>query len=370
MYTTWQELKLRLDSKSYGINNFEELLHLGDSNIPYGALYSFLNSWFSSSPTMTLQTSGSTGQPKRMETRKEYMLKSAKMSCQYFKLGPKDTALLCMDLKYIGAMMLVVRAMVCGMRLVVRKPSASPLSDSTLLYEGITFASLVPLQVHESLQGGDILLREIKQIIIGGAALPRTLREKLQTYTNAIYASYGMTETLSHIAIAPISCGTTALLYESLPDVGLSLSTRGTLVVNAPELGVYNLETNDLIEFEGKPQPSSTVRFRVLGRADLIINTGGVKVSIDLLEEKLGHYISIPIAVTRCADERLGEMVVLILEHDSPWELDKALCQKIALALKALPRYHRPRRVLTLKRLPRLESGKLDRQALEHIANT
>lgn len=364
----WQRLSLRVGDRSYGLDNLSELGSCsGAKGQPLEALHAFLMEWLSPRATMRLQTSGSTGEPKLIEACKEHMMGSAEMSCHYFGLSRVDVALLCMDLRYIGAMMLVVRAMVCGMRLVVRAPSSSPLSDPSLGMEGLTFASLVPLQVYHALDSGAPLLSSIGQIVIGGAALPMSLRQKLASYPNRIYASYGMTETLSHIALAPISRSSGELLYQCLEGVSLGLSERQTLIIHAPQIGVDRLETNDLAELVGQQADKGEVpQFRILGRADLVVNTGGVKVSIEALEDELAEWLSVPLAISWRASDRLGQEIVLLLEANASLEAD--LKEQCTRAFEALPPYHRPRAVFVLPSLPRLGSGKLDRQTLRSIS--
>lgn len=365
----WQSLRLRLGNQTYGRDNLDALLELPErETLPLGALHTFLSDWFAPRPTMWLQTSGSTGTPKRVEARKEHMMQSAQMSCRYFGLGEADVALLCMDLRYIGAMMLVVRALVCGMRLVLRPPSSAPLSDPTLAAEGLTFAALVPLQVYHALETSAPLLGCIRQIIIGGAALPLTLRHRLAEYPNGIYATYGMTETLSHVALALLSRGAGALLYTPLPGVGVSLSERQTLVIDAPQIGVQALEVNDLAELVTQEDaPDAAPRFRLLGRADLVINTGGVKVSAEALEELLGQALRLPLAISWQPSARFGQSIVLLLE--APSECEAELRARCAEVFASLPPYHRPRAVRLLPSLPRLGSGKLDRQRLLALAS-
>lgn len=364
----WQKLRLRLGDRSFGVDDLSQLHSVeACSAEPLIALYQFLAEWFAPKPTMRLQTSGSTGSPKRIEVCKVHMMRSAEMSCRYLALGAYDVALLCMDLRYIGAMMLVVRAMICGMRLVVRAPSSAPLTDSSLEGEGLTFAALVPLQVYHALEQGSRLLLGIDRIIIGGAAVPPSLRARLRSYTNAIYATYGMTETLSHIALAPLSRGAPELIYEPLPGVSISLSSRQTLIIDAPQIGVDSLEVNDLAELVELPSVSGSMRgFRLLGRADLVINTGGVKVVADALEGQLAEWIDVPLGISYRASERLGQEIVLLLEGDGGQE--GTLRRQCAEVFALLPSHHRPRTVVFVPALPRLGSGKLDRLALHALA--
>ena len=191
------------------------------------AVYAFLAEWFSPAATVEVQTSGSTGVPKRMRVEKERMMRSAVRTCEFLGLRPGDTALLCMDLKYIGAKMMVVRALVAGLHLWVRRPSGHPLADG----EGrVDFLSVVPMQLYHTLE----------------QAVDEALERRLEYLPCRVYSTYGMTETLSHVALRPLNGPEASVGYRPFEGVSLSLSARGTLVIHAPELCSSDLETNDV----------------------------------------------------------------------------------------------------------------------------
>lgn len=164
------------------------------------AVYAFLAEWFSPASTVEVQTSGSTGVPKRMRVEKARMMRSAVRTCEFLGLRPGDTALLCMDLKYIGAKMMVVRALVAGLHLWVRRPSGHPLAD---VEERVDFLSVVPMQLYHTLEQVDERerLSRVRCVIVGGGAVDEVLERQLENLPCRVYSTYGMTETLSHVAL-------------------------------------------------------------------------------------------------------------------------------------------------------------------------
>ena len=176
-----------------------ERLSDGEADGVLRAVYAFLAEWFSPSPTVRVQTSGSTGVPKRMEVEKARMMRSAVRTCEHLGLRAGHTALLCMDLKYIGAKMVVVRALVAGMRLCVRRPSGHPLAD---VADPVDFLAVVPMQLYNTLQCAAEAerLARVRCVIVGGGAVDEALQRRLSGMPCRVYSTYGMTETLSHIA--------------------------------------------------------------------------------------------------------------------------------------------------------------------------
>ncbi len=229
------------------------------------SLEEFLEEWNSDSPYVEVKTSGSTGEPKRMLVEKRRMLASAKITCDFLGLKEDDTALLCMSLDYIAGKMMVVRAIERGLRLIVVEPSGHPLvnqkcqawdlrlfrpplspprsSFARLLPKGRknlggeTFAAMVPMQVYNSLQvpGERERLMMIKHLIIGGGAIDEAMAEELKTFPNYVWSTYGMTETLSHIALRRLNGPEATEWYTPFPSVSVSLNEEGCLVIDAPE---------------------------------------------------------------------------------------------------------------------------------------
>ncbi|MDR0881214.1 MAG: AMP-binding protein, partial [Candidatus Adiutrix sp.] len=327
---------------------------------PFGAeLSDFLRDWFEEGDGLTVWTSGSTGPPRAAPVSKESMWRSAGLTCTFLDLRAGQSALLCLPLNYIAGKMMVVRALWAGLDLWPMTPASNPLAA---LSAAPDFAALTPMQVYESLADRRTaeLLGRIGRVIIGGGAVDKGLAERLRPLPGAVYSSYGMTETLSHIALRRLSGPEAEDWYRPLPGIKLSLTARGTLVIEAPAVAETAVVTNDLAEID------PLGRFLILGRLDNIINTGGLKVRVEELEEILAPALPAPFAITSAPDERLGQMVVLVLEGREP----ERLAGMARSALERLIREHRlapfqkPRRIVTVESLPRTETGKPARQRI------
>jgi O-succinylbenzoic acid--CoA ligase len=316
-------------------------------------LRDFLAEWFAPTDTMTVCTSGSTGVPKPIEVSKERMIQSALTTCRYLRLQPADSALLCMPVRYIAGRMMVVRAMVAGLNLIIAPPSGHPLSE---LDAPIDFAAMIPLQVFNSLANEDERhrLAGISRLIIGGGPIDDHLAQLLHDMPGEVYATYGMTETLSHVALRRISGVAASERYYPLEGVSLSLSPDDTLIIDAPRVAAQRLVTNDVVRL----YPDGG--FVILGRRDNIINSGGIKVQSEEVERELRRHLAVPFAITALPDERLGEAITLIVQSDSELHLDDALAR--------LPRYWRPRHVIFTSALPMTATGKVDRAACRLMA--
>lgn len=310
-------------------------------------LFSFLAGWFDGEDTLLVHTSGSTGTPKEMRVEKGRMMASACLTCSFLGLREGETALLCMPLKYIAGKMVVVRSLVAGLDLLPVTPSGHPLKD---LAEAPVFAAMIPMQVYNSLQvpGEKAVLRQIKSLIIGGGAIDDRLAEELQELPNAVWSTYGMTETLSHIALRRLNGSGASGWYTPFEGVDIRLSEDGTLVIHAPRVCEKELVTNDIAEMNGCGQ------FRILGRKDNTVNSGGVKIQIEQVEDALKGHIAQPFLVTSVPDEKFGEIIVLLIEGRIPENLDE-------IYERALPAYWRPKRIVRVSRIPLTGTGKPDR---------
>lgn len=304
---------------------------------------------------IVIQTSGSTGTPKQFTIKKARMLESARLTCSFLNLKRGDKALLCMDLKYIGAKMMVVRTMVAGLHLIIREASGHPLAD---VGTPLDFAAMVPLQAYNSLQIPEERerLQRIKKLIIGGGAIGPDLEDELKSFPNEIYATYGMTETLSHIALRRLNGNDASLYYTPFESVQLSLTDDKCLIINAPLVCEHTLVTNDIAEL----LPDG--RFRILGRKDNIINSGGIKLQIEGIEEKLHAVIRTPFAITSLPDSRLGEAVVLLVEGIKETESTGRQIMKV------LSKYERPKFIFPVGAIPMAGNHKIDRKACREIA--
>ena len=320
----------------------------------------FLAEWHNDSPYVRVQTSGSTGVPKQMQVEKRRMLASARITCDFLGLREGNTALLCMSLDYIAGKMMVVRSLERNLRLITVEPSGHPLAtvncQLSIFNCQLDFAAMVPMQVWNSLQVPEERkqLMAIRHLIIGGGAIDDALAAELKTFPNAVWSTYGMTETLSHIALRRLSGPEASDWYTPFDSVHLSLSDEGCLVIDAPEVCPETLVTNDIAEI----RPDG--RFRILGRKDNVICSGGIKIQAEELERQLSKYVRVPYLITKRPDPKFGEVVVLLTEGS----VDEArqVCERI------LPKYHQPRVYMHVERIPLTATGKPARQQAEALA--
>ncbi|MCD8093850.1 MAG: AMP-binding protein [Bacteroides sp.] len=317
-------------------------------------LAAFLAEWGDSASTVVVHTSGSTGTPKEMRVEKERMKESARLTCAFLGLKRGDTALLCMPLKYIAGKMVVVRSLVARLRLLSVTPSGHPLRG---LEEAPTFAAMIPMQVYNSLLVPEekALLRQIRHLIIGGGAIDTRLARELKDFPNAVWSTYGMTETLSHIALRRLNGADASDWYTPFEDVRLRLSRESTLIIHAPKVCPEELITNDIAELNDRGQ------FRILGRKDNTINSGGVKIQIEQVEALLTEHLPRPFLITSTPDEKFGEVVVLLVEGEASADIE-ATCKQV------LPPYWRPKRILSVPCLPLTGTGKPDRARAKAMA--
>ena len=315
-------------------------------------LQEFLTEWHNDSTTVLVHTSGSTGEPKPMRVEKRRMEASARTTCDFLGLRHGDTALLCMSLDYIAGKMMAVRSLVRGLRLVVVEPDGHPLATVT---DHIDFAAMVPMQVWNSLQVPEQRerLMNIRHLIIGGGAIDDGLAEELRMFPNAVWSTYGMTETLSHIALRRLSGPDATDWYTPFEGVGLSLTADGCLVINTPALHDGPLTTNDIAELV------SDGRFKILGRKDNIICSGGLKIQAEEVERLLRPHIRVPYIITKRRDEKFGEVVVLLTEGDT--STAKTICQHV------LSKYWQPRAYVHVDRIPLTPTGKPARKQAEEL---
>lgn len=320
---------------------------------PVGELFRFLADWYDGSATLTVQTSGSTGAPKPMQVEKVRMAASARLTCQFLGLGAGDTAFLCMPLQYIAGKMVVVRALIAGLSLIPVRPSSNPLE---MLASAPVFAAMTPMQAWESLKDPrtTTLLRNVQHLLLGGGSIDATLEDALRDMPGAVWSSYGMTETLSHIALRRINGPQASIWYTALDGVAVDLTTEGTLRIHAPRVCPDVLVTNDLAEMNGQRQ------FRILGRRDNVINSGGLKIQIEEVERLLAPHLPGQFLITAVPDARLGETVVLLLEGEVADVRD--LCRRV------LPKHWQPTSVVSVPALPRTETGKPARAEARALA--
>lgn len=310
----------------------------------------FMLNWLDNKDYIEARTSGSTGEPKTIRLSKQSMVHSAIASGDYFKLEPGDRILHCLPSDYIAGKMMFVRAIILGLELDLVEPTSQPIFDYNMRYD---FCAMVPLQLQRTYQ----YCENIKTIIVGGASVPEDLCKKLKGIATSVYATYGMTETYSHIAVKPLNEASLKkdstfrslpAFFKALPDVKISQDERECLVIEAAHLFKDQLETNDIVKVH------SENTFNFLGRLDNVINSGGVKLFPEQIEKKLSSKIKDRFFITSSKDHDLGEKVVLILESESN-DLDKD-------CFDGLDKFEIPKDILTVPEFVETKSGKIQKE--------
>lgn len=333
-------MKLKTDDKTY--NGIEEAM----PNLPE-EFSKFIKEWFDEKPYVTAHTSGSTGKPKEIRLLKTDMEASARLTNTFFQINAHSRLLLCLSPSYIAGKMMIVRWLLSGGELHIRKPSTSPLRPDD---DNIQFAAMVPAQVKSILSDDKTvpLLNKITSLIIGGAPLDDETEARLQNTTVSAYATYGMTETMSHVALRKIGHEKE---YFALGDVTFSKDERGCLTINLPHLSIGRITTNDMVQLQ------DSRHFKWLGRYDNVINSGGIKIIPEEIEDLLRRYIPSRFYIAGAPDDKWGEKPVLVIEGE-PWssEDQEKLHAKIESTIEP---YKRPKEIRFYKQLQETASGKI-----------
>lgn len=334
-----------MNGVSYDATTLQDLAsHLIKSTASHdNALGEFITNWLMPSKIITLQTSGSTGTPKTIEMSKQAMINSALSTAMHFDLQPKNSALCCLPFDYIAAKMMLVRALVIGLHLDYVEPSSNPLHKLTKTYD---FCAMIPLQLSNSITK----LAQLKTLIVGGAKVPKALIEQLPDGVS-VFETYGMTETVSHIAVKDLSKRES--VFHTLPHVKVMQDSRQCLKIMAPHLYIDSLTSNDRVKLY------SPTSFEWLGRWDNIINSGSVKIQPELVESQLETHINLRFFISGIPHEQLGECVALIIEGEEELHLD----------FKILDPFLRPKKVHYVNAFVETPSGKVNRRATLDLLN-
>lgn len=318
-------------------------------------LSDFLKEWNNDSDFIDVHTSGSTGTPKKISVEKKKMVASAEMTCDFLGLKEGDSALLCMSLQHIGAKMMVVRAIVRNLQLIEVPVNGHPLAN---LSTPPDFAAMVPLQVYNSLQNEHEkkILSQIKKLIIGGGSIDPKMESQLSTLPNSIWSTYGMTETLSHIALRKINGEDASEWYTPFRGITVETNEDHTLKITAPMFCDTPLQTNDIAEINERGE------FKIIGRKDNTIISGGIKIQAEEVEKKLGINSQTTFAVAGIPDPKFGQILVLLTTPQQKCVLEEKIT--------TLPKYLQPKKIFTTKQIPQTANGKIDRKAVSLIINT
>jgi len=320
------------------------------------AIWQFIVSW--NDPLITeieIYTSGSTGVPKAIKHTKQAMLASAQMTCETLNIPKCSSALLCLPATKIGGIMMIVRSIYNQMNLTCILPSSTPF-NALPLNHNITFAAFTPMQARSSDSSYEAFKKfeGIKTVILGGETITESLTKHLKIARNKIYSTFGMTETISHIAIKKINGLTPDEHYKTLNGVSVSANNDDCLVINASAINIHQLVTNDLVKI------ISPHEFSWLGRVDNIINTGGIKINPEAVEQKLFKSMGVPFFVTGIDDDRTGQKPVLVLELEALKDFEMA---ELKTEVASLNKFERPRAVYLIPEFVRTNTGKINRAA-------
>jgi len=343
--------------KSFKLNGnyytHEDLKELAYSFIKEGETYekeigNFLIDWLSEKDFLFVKSSGSTGKPKIIEIFKQSMVNSALATGDFFNLKPGNKALLCLPCSYIAGKMMLVRAMVLGLEIDCVQPASQPVFDTNKHYH---FSAMVPLQVQNTINN----LQNIDKIIIGGSQVSAILKNKIKNNPSKFYETYGMTETLTHIAVKPLQSKNNKGqdCFKALKNVFFEQDEKQCLIINAPDLASEKLITNDIVDLK------SETEFKWLGRYDNVINSGGVKLFPEQIESKLQSYVKSRFFVAGEEDSVLGEKLILIVENLT--ESPEAILANIKKN-KDLGRFEIPKHVFTVEKFVETSSGKIQRK--------
>ena len=346
---------LLINNRIHPIDSLPDICEnmLADKSIPEWEkkIYAFINEWISDKEYIQQTSSGTTGKPKELKLSKKSMILSAQKTCKLFDLRFGNSILLTLPIEYIAGKMMIVRAFVGGLNLLLTEPTSMPdLTD----FGNIDFCAMVPLQAYNSLNSIETL-RRIKKLIIGGAEIRDELEVMLRDLPNEVYATYGMAETCSHVAIRRISGTEPERLYKAIPGVKFSVDNRGCLVIDANHLD-HQVITNDFVDLYN---PTS---FRWIGRYDSLINSGGLKIIPEEIEAIVSKTTGLDCAVVGLPDAKLGEKVVLVLEKGGSELSDKEL---EGVLKDELPKKYYPKEIKFINELPRSHSYKVDRFKLK-----
>ncbi|MFD1063734.1 AMP-binding protein [Winogradskyella litorisediminis] len=342
--------RFRYNGKIYSRKEFQNLAHsLAESNEAFEeSTGKFLIDWLDDSEFIFVNTSGSTGTPKKIKIAKQAMVNSAIATGNFFNLKPGDCILNVLPSHYIAGKMMWIRAMILGLDMDVVTPTSHPPFDTKKHYD---FSAMVPLQLANVIEKTS----NIKTIIIGGSSIPKTLLKTIESASSSFYETYGMTETVTHIALKRLKSKSqnSQDYFKALPNVKFYQDDKDCLKIEAPKISKDVLVTNDIVDLK------SETEFKWLGRYDNVINSGGIKVFPEQIEKKLQPLISSRFIIASKFDSIFGEKVILIVESEALDTLE--IKEKISNS-GLLSKFEIPKDIFFVKSFVETTSGKIQRQ--------
>ena len=266
-------------------------------------LYSFLEFWKSNKKEIDVQTSGSTGIPKKIKISKEQMVASANATINHFNLKKNCTVLCCLPLKYIGGKMMIVRGVILKARILIIKPKAIPFKK---INNEIDLLAITPLQLYNLLKQPQSF-SNIKLTLIGGGKISEQVIEEIQSLPNQFFQSYGMTETVSHIAVRNLKNYFKNPNYQCLNGNTIDLGKNGQIIIKSDYLNIKSITTNDI------GLKTDNQSFILKGRKGFIINSGGLKIDSNNIKNELKKTLKSELFfIDKIKCNKLGEKMILI----------------------------------------------------------
>ncbi|WP_323756171.1 AMP-binding protein [Roseivirga sp.] len=314
----------------------------------------FINEWRTGKESFAQNTSGSTGKPKTIYISRSQMIASARRTAKALNLVKGGSALLCINPEFIGGKMMLVRAMELEWNLTLVPPNSNP--EEHLENDAkFSFAAFVPLQLEcmMAAEKGRKQMNNIETIIVGGAPISAQLEKEIQLLPTKVFSTYGMTETVSHIALKAMNGPNKSDFFKVLDGVSVETDERDCLRIKADVTLNEWIQTNDVVELKGS-------EFKWFGRADFVINSGGIKIHLDQLENQISELLDSQVILLKKSHPQLGETYVAVIVNKDKGTIDELK----SVIESSLAKYHKPHALYLIDILPRTASGKIDRMAL------
>lgn len=348
---------IKINGIEYSQFNLDTLTENYSTHKWLSGLQSFLKDWFLGCNQFMVHTSGSTGEPKPILVSRKSLIASAQRTISFFNLQPRQSVLLCLPIGFIAGKMMIVRALVGQLNLIPVEPSGFPLQTVT---NPVDFTAFTPMQMTNELsRTADSKIHLLRKVIIGGGAVSSGLDNLLKEQTFEAWETYGMTETLTHVALRKINGNNPQNSFFPLPDNDISADDKGCLVIRNPELLNGKVVTNDFADIF--PDGS----FRITGRWDNVINSGGVKIQPEKIEAAMAHIYPGEVYASSVSNDLLGNQLVLVVnkQPDNPQVIFSLLEDK-------LPRHQMPASMYVLNEFPKTSSGKINRVELKECVKS
>jgi o-succinylbenzoate---CoA ligase len=268
-------------------------------------------------------------------------------------LKPGNGALLCLPNRFIGGKMMIARSIIGDLDLHIAENTSSP-----ELPEGVDihFAAVVPYQMTSILKDPEATARwqKVSKIIIGGGHVDDVLENKLKAWPNEIYESFGMTETISHVALRRVSGTNEREPFKVLETINIELDDRNCLIIHSEALPTNPTITNDMVELVDERS------FHWMGRADNLVNSGGVKIIPEVVERIVKPHLNTRFFISSLPDEELGERLVLVIEGQPFSDFDQ---EELLNDLRSeLSKFEVPKEIHFLDEFVETENGKIHRK--------